>query len=435
MNAVPELAIRWEWEAAPSVKAPEHRATWARIEIAVGAEHVTLVEDQESGSSRRSIYCPLYPLAEWAAYNWWLLRADARPARSLDLWGLEHYDSRQFRRHSLRGIGDGFLWPNLALIPEGEHKRLIWQRDRFPTSGRPIRFLADGEAFVDRDSVDRELVSVISAVLTRLAEQGVTDTPLEKEWAEIQRADPDEVEFCLAAARLGLDPYSEAEPYQQLIMRAAAELRGDLLGDFLDAVEPARIGQALEWIRGARAEIEQAPEAEAARTLREELRRSRAAPGNWSWEKGWNQARVVRRILGLADQDVFDLSTYVNSIDRPTADRGLQAVGGSTGGSGPLAVVEPGRPGASRRFTLSRALWHYLWESEPLFLVTTAYTERQKVERAFAAELLAPAQGIGELLSVPPEIAIQDDLDGIAAHFQVSPMVIKHQLDNQLLPI
>lgn len=57
--------------------------------------------------------------------------------------------------------------------------------------------------------------------------------------------------------------------------------------------------------------------------------------------------------------------------------------------------------------------------------MTTAYTERQKVERAFAAELL----------SVSPEIAIQDDLDGIAAHFQVSPMVIKHQLDNQLLAI
>ncbi|MCA2186306.1 hypothetical protein [Nonomuraea cavernae] len=52
----------------------ELRQTWARIEISVGAEYVTLLEDLESGSSRRSIYCPLYPLAEWAAYNWWSLR-------------------------------------------------------------------------------------------------------------------------------------------------------------------------------------------------------------------------------------------------------------------------------------------------------------------------------------------------------------------------
>ncbi len=55
------------------------RVTWARLEIHIGGECVALVEDQESRSSRRAIYCPLYPLAEWVAYNWWFLRADSRP--------------------------------------------------------------------------------------------------------------------------------------------------------------------------------------------------------------------------------------------------------------------------------------------------------------------------------------------------------------------
>ena len=61
MTRDPEFKIRWEWEAAPSVRAPEHRATWARMEIRAGSEWVTLVEDRESGSSRHSIYCSLYP--------------------------------------------------------------------------------------------------------------------------------------------------------------------------------------------------------------------------------------------------------------------------------------------------------------------------------------------------------------------------------------
>ena len=74
MTAEQELKITWEWEPAESVRTPEHRATWARIEIKVGSELVTLVEDRGSGSSRRSIYCPLYPLAEWVAYNWWFLQ-------------------------------------------------------------------------------------------------------------------------------------------------------------------------------------------------------------------------------------------------------------------------------------------------------------------------------------------------------------------------
>src|ERR1700683_3650090 len=55
------LKLEWEWEAAPTVQAPEHRATWARVEIRAGDQWATLVEDRASGSARRSIYCPLYP--------------------------------------------------------------------------------------------------------------------------------------------------------------------------------------------------------------------------------------------------------------------------------------------------------------------------------------------------------------------------------------
>ncbi|MCG5217631.1 hypothetical protein [Streptosporangium sp. KLBMP 9127] len=84
-------------------------------------------------------------------------------------------------------------------------------------------------------------------------------------------------------------------------------------------------------------------------------------------------------------------------------------------------------------FTLCRTLWHYIWQTEPLFLVTTAYTDRQKTERAFSAGLLAPADGIKDLLETSPDAAIQDDLDKLAQHFRDSPMVIKHQVENQLL--
>ncbi len=48
---------------------------------------------------------------------------------------------------------------------------------------------------------------------------------------------------------------SEAEPYQDLIVRAAAELRGDILGNFYDAVEPDSLAAALDRINEARSEI------------------------------------------------------------------------------------------------------------------------------------------------------------------------------------
>jgi Zn-dependent peptidase ImmA (M78 family) len=82
---------------------------------------------------------------------------------------------------------------------------------------------------------------------------------------------------------------------------------------------------------------------------------------------------------------------------------------------------------------LSRALWHYIWDDSPLFMVTAARTHRQRVERAFAAELLAPAEGIAQLLQSPPEAASQEELEQIAHRYGVSSMVIEHQLRNHLI--
>lgn len=438
MNPSPELEIKWEWEPAPSVRAPEHRATWARVEVWVGKDCVTLVEDRESGSSRRSIYCSLYPVAEWVAYNWWLLRADARPARGFPLrlgsvaGGHYPVSHAQLRRHSVRASGDGFLWPELLIVPEGRQTHLIWQRDRAVTEDQLIAFLSQGEALVDPGAVERELGRLVSSVLTRLAEEGVTGTLLDKEWAEIQQTEPAEEQYCLAAARLGLDPYSEAGRYEQEILRASENLSGDLRTDFLDGVDPANIDLALRWIDSARNDIEKAHASreDAAPALRDEARSRGRLESILPWEQGWQQARRVRDILGVEDSTRLDLGGYIRVVRRNLHERSVLAVGGTIK---PVVVMGQQRTGGSRRFTLSRALWRYLWEREPLFLVTSTYTDRQKVERAFAAELLAPARGIAELLQGQPETAPQEDVDQIAEHFGVSSMVIQHQLQNQLL--
>lgn len=44
-------------------------------------ECVSLAHDLSTGSVRRAVVVPLYPLAEWAAFNWWRLLYDARPAQ------------------------------------------------------------------------------------------------------------------------------------------------------------------------------------------------------------------------------------------------------------------------------------------------------------------------------------------------------------------
>jgi Zn-dependent peptidase ImmA (M78 family) len=64
--------------------------------------------------------------------------------------------------------------------------------------------------------------------------------------------------------------------------------------------------------------------------------------------------------------------------------------------------------------------------------VTTSHTDQQKVERAFAAELLAPAKGVEHFILDEYGTLHVDDVDAIAEHFRVSPMLIADQIENQL---
>jgi hypothetical protein len=65
----PAVRFEYEWEPAEDVRSAEFASTWARLEMWVGDRCVTQVEDAASRSARRSIYCPLYPLAEWIAFG------------------------------------------------------------------------------------------------------------------------------------------------------------------------------------------------------------------------------------------------------------------------------------------------------------------------------------------------------------------------------
>ncbi len=438
--------ITWDWLSAPTVRAPELRATWASVQIQVGRDFATLVEDRDSGSSRRSIYCPLYPLAEWIAYNWWFLQADSRPTSFLSQdRGYLNPASRMLpadvrERHSIRASGDGFAWPDLLIVPDGAETRLVWEYDRPARSNWPIRFLTRGDIWVSSDFVTRELEHLVTSVLTRLAEQGVTGTVLQKEWNALQETSPEEAEYCRAAARLGLDPYSGAESFEQQIVRASEILIEDLLTDFLDAADPTEIDSALAWINIATRTIDQGrvarraapPEAGVVQELRADAPSADSFENLPPWDIGFLQARSVRAQLSADDTEPFAVDRYVSRLTQPGEERWLHAMGG-TPRSDPVVVTGPGRRSTSTRFILSRALWHCIWDASAVFMVTSAHTYRQRIERAFAAELLAPADGIATLLKSGPASASQAEMEEVARHFDVSSMVIDHQVRNRLL--
>jgi Zn-dependent peptidase ImmA (M78 family) len=84
---------------------------------------------------------------------------------------------------------------------------------------------------------------------------------------------------------------------------------------------------------------------------------------------------------------------------------------------------------SSKSYLLARALCEYLCSnSEESALLTRISSDRQKRNRAFAAELLAPADGIRKLLS-GSRIA-RDEVAEVAAHLRVSEWLLEHQVQN-----
>src|SRR5690554_6418275 len=107
------LIFKIDWLGVDdAVAAPELRATFSTLEIWVDGECVTMSHDIDNQSVRRSIVVSMYPVAEWIAFNWWLLVRNSRASSYL-------HRSDVRARHSLTAAGDGYAWPDLSVLPQG----------------------------------------------------------------------------------------------------------------------------------------------------------------------------------------------------------------------------------------------------------------------------------------------------------------------------
>jgi hypothetical protein len=431
--------FRIEWLEAPGVTTPELAATWARYEIWLGDRSVTQVETAD-GTFRRGVYGSLYPLAHWIAANWWLLTSHVRPsAVDTRYWTWQNAHTYPWlRNHNFRGAGDGMAWPDLTLVPEGAVTQVAWSQD-YSRHLTPVRFASDGSLMIRTDDLRRELAAIVGHVIERLAETGLPKTPLTEDWAEIAEADAEETAFCETAARLGLDPYSIDDPTADQIINIADQIPAGIMDDFFASADVNALAGAAEWARramhvasraAARAHETLQPIRAALATQTVEL--FDATESERPWTTGYAMARQLRHALAVPDVDDFDMAPWV----------GVGDVNAPAHGIGGFAAVSNDRCGVvlggqeprttAKRFGQARALGRILVRPEQQqFILSAARSHDERVARAFAAELLAPAEGIRQALDA---IGKADDsaLEAVAQRFRVSPLLVRHQYDNQI---
>ena len=428
-----KLTLDFEWIDPAGARGPELRATWASLQISVDGNAVTRLIDDVSRSVRSHLFLPLYPVAEWFANHWWFLFHEVEtPGRS----NAELYE----KRHNLRHGAEGFALPSLTIQPVGDQVRLIWQPVRLEAQN--LEFTASGAVQVSTAELRQTLSDFIGTVLRRLQEQGIEETPLEREWNGIQAADEEEREFCVTVASLGIDPYTLDEEKQQEVIEVSESLPRSILADFFAVADfaalPQQARQVLDAVEASRRNRSNLDSLKALRTEMRACARLQGSP----WQQGYQLAQQLRDRLNLNGDKLSSFaalgkalgiemrSAITRAASLPSSLNALVAMNSQ---ESPVFAV-PSRRDDAIRFAFCRALFEYLMTSEgqPL-LLTTARSDRQKRNRAFAAEFLVPKDLLRKELS--SHIVGDEEMDDLAADFGVSPSVIRHQIENHELAL
>ena len=437
------IRFRVEWQDAPGVRDTVLARTWCRLAIEAGGRLVTDVLDDRSRSLRGGIYGSVFPLSQWIVENWWFLLNESYrfPAAcgSRDL-ARTSGDRAWIQRHSMLAARQGGVLPDLTIYRDERSVVARWMPDSEDSSHPFLRFTGSGEVTMGPDEAKRGLAELVDQVLGRL--EGFDDTEvgmLREEWTAILESREADREVCEWSARLGLDPHDPDEltdNQAETIMTLVAPLEDSVRNDLLDAEQLQSLRADLEWLDQARSVA-----ANAGGPLSPEPALS-SIEGRTAHELGYTCASTVRSHLSAPDrcepigdmEEILHRLGWAQSPSRTLEPRpeGPLKVVLEQSDDGASVAVAPESDASGMRFGLARSIFlrHFSDSGCSRRLVTEAHTREQRASRAFAAEFLAPAAGLSRHIG---ERVSHGEIDHLAEHYEVSPSVVVHQIQNHRL--
>lgn len=417
-NAVSEtLAFELDWERL-DLGSPEERATFAAIGIKCNEIWLTEAEDAFVRRVRQKVHLSAYPLAEWFAWNWWRLRWEPN-GKSLD-WAMAH---------KMSTIGGGYVWPNITVISDGE-RIVLAPRPTAARPNEPLRYICQVPVVVPATAYETAVDLFVEQVLGQLEAEGIRDTNLKNIWHQVrlERSEPELSRRRIFEALLGNDPDEADEKNIERLIRDSVDIGENGMRE----LAAARIQEDAATIKdiAARAGFDSSPK-DAVRLhdkSRDSLPTSVAA-----WKRGVAAARSLREQENLKDLPVSNnrlcelagvASAALKAHDKIDSvsfalDKGLNQG----------RVVLRSRYETGRRFDLARLLGDRVaaLSNGALKPATRSHTFRQKLQRAFAGELLCPFEALAVRLHGDlSDEAIQE----AAEHFNVSVLTVQTLLAN-----
>lgn len=415
------------------------RATWSAIRISVGNRCVTTIHDRELGEERQSLHLPAFPIAEWLVHQWWFLLYELSPVENpLDRSTADHWN--WLGRHCLRCADSALLLPKLAFYSDDKSVIAQWLAD---DSGvlphMPGEFISSGLETLDRQETESALAQFVERVLRRV--QSLNFDRVHKtveRWRAIQSQGCEERDFCISAARMGLDAYDPDaidDATAGFLEQHPISGYHALIHDLTEIANPESLLRQWDWIDDVHQRLP--------------LKLGNDATATDSWRQipkahlhGYKLAQDVRQQLDIRGTHSIP---SIPDVCRQLANRDLiidhaechaprnrlrALVGTQTNGTGVVVAASHPRHATSERFLIARALYLMLASgNRNTRLLTDALSWDQRASRAFAAELLAPQSALIEDLDT--DDASLEEIERLAAKYQVSTRVIENQLQNQ----
>lgn len=418
--------ILTEWSWAENAR-PLNRETAAELTLLVDNQPLTQLLDKWSKTVTSRARVSAYPLAEWLAANWWRIRYEPGPdagAPPTPEWRMAH---------ELPAIGAGYVWPGVRLVSDGESMQ-ISARNSGTVAWESAEYLLDlAPTSVTYPDFDREIDAFITLVLDRLAGMDMKDSELAVLWADVlaERSDPEVTAWRQLEARLGF----AADEAPQGLMALMSSLTLEAGEAAVNEVAP--ILGSTETVRRIQTLTDLAHSAGVAARFDLSLDASPPRRGETPADEGRRLAHAVRKYIGKQEGPLEDrrLAEILN-----LSEKKLQTPVYAKAPLG-LGVKKAGRvvdlhfrrqQKTARRFEAARFIAdHIIAPSEDRWLPQTGTsTARQKIQRAFAAELLAP---IADLRAMIQDDFSQEAVEEAAEHFQVSPLTVRSHLANNRL--
>lgn len=436
-----------DWERA-GIDSPEHLSTTGRLRLQAAGVNLTENEDIFSRTIRKDVLVSAYPLAFWLASNWWRLLYEPLPLTdppSID-WRMAH---------EIPAVNHGFIWPAVQMFSNGPSVELKASACGLGTS-QSVRYLngLPGSACLPRTTTEKSLAKFIDTTLARLDAEGLTATDLATLWKEIgdEAQDAESRFYRIIEACLGYDPDEAPSELVQQFLGLKEQAGIETLEEIAPLIHSNTSGDeqsqennfnsliSLLEKRGiiGRPRLPALPSIATLRTF--------MSP----WKQAVDAAKNVRSILQARD-DRLSTSTLCNllGVDEaglsisPSVAR-LQFSLGVRRPDGQVSFfLRHSRP-ANMRFELARLIADYVLSSGSTsgwLACNELKTWRQQYQRAFAAELLCPADKLKDFLERKASSQWQckfvddDTIQEIAERYEVTDFTVRRVLyNNKMIP-